>query len=225
MDGTNDRQDDSGTGTLGGQKGTSKGTDTLTMEQVEERENKIRSDFKADVGRVETYKKLADEAMKVAEAAEIRTKAMIADREADELLAAQDKPDELAGIRARHTARQAGEELNKVKAELTSETAKRIEAEEKGKKADTQEEAARIAKDTKVSAQDLIDLTDGSTLKMEALAKRLSGGEGKPPLNLDSNKTIGAGASPKEIRDAYIKNPDNPVIYKAYMELRKEQGK
>ena len=196
MGGTNEHQDDPVTGTLDEQKGTSKGTETFTEEQVKERENKIRSDFHADVGRVETYKKLADEAMRVAGAAEARTKTMIQDREADELTAARDKPDELADIRARHTARETGDKLTKVKAELESETAKRIEAEAKGKKADTQEEAARIAKDTNVSAQDLIDLTDGTTGKMEALVKRL-GGETKPTLTLDSGKTIGGGSGKK----------------------------
>ncbi len=198
MGGTNEHQDDPVTGTLDEQKGTSKGTETFTEEQVKERENKIRSDFHADVGRVETYKKLADEAMRVAGAAEARTKTMIQDREADELAAAQDKPDELTSIRARHAARQTGDELMKVKAELESETAKRVEAEAKGKKADTQEEAARIAKDTGVPAQDLIDLTDGSPEKMKALAKRLGGGGGtKPPLTPDPGKTIGAGSGKK----------------------------
>lgn len=46
-----------------------------------------------------------------------------------------------------------------------------------------------------------------------------------PPIKADSGTTIGGSENWEDVRAAYIKNPNNPAIYKRYMEMRKERQK
>ena len=168
-----------------------KDTQTFTREQVEEREQKAKSDALADINR---YKTEAQRHMQAAQAAEERTNRMLKEQGEAELETARDEPDKLTLIRERQARRQAESELATAKQELDGEKAKTAEAQEAEAKSTKERNAREIATRLVVDAKTLREFTDGSTEAMEKLAKVLpKKDETKEPLKPDSGKTSGGG--------------------------------
>ena len=195
MDDLEGRKDNPKKETLGEPKGTSvKEPETFTMEQVKEREGKIRSDFASDLGRIETYKTAAENARKSAEAAEERLNQRIKDQEEAELEAAQDNTSELTRIRAKQTQRVKDAELDKRERELNEKEEELKGVREKEVESTKERNAREVATKHDVDVETLIKFTDGSLLAMEDLAQALP--KKGAPLIVDSSKTIGGTTGP-----------------------------
>lgn len=179
-------------------KGNTPEPETYTKEQVD----KIRSDTLAVAGREKAeVQKAAEAAKKSLESTQQKLSELEAEletmrREKDEaeLETARQNPEALSVLQTKQSLRnqQAAierkeREIQRREAEI-EESAKAIK--ESGRKARAQE----IAREYGVDASTLIDLTDGSNEKMEALAKKLqkpSASGQEPQSKPDSGVTSG----------------------------------
>lgn len=169
-----------------------------TSEKTEEtftksQRDKAISDALAAAGRTAKSLEKREETIKKAE-----KEAAQKDRERREaeLEAARDDPDKLTAIEQRHKREERAAELSRREAELEAREERVKGVEEVAKKAEIREAAMKIALKHGVSLESLINFTDGSTEKMEELAKLLPKSGEEKPLKVDSGKTIGGeGAS------------------------------
>lgn len=193
LDGTETNQDPSAVTQDASGKEQETSAEVYTKEQVE----KMVSDKLAAAGREakalrEKEKQVADELRQIADArAELQRQ-----KEAAELDAVKDDPDELSRIKREQKLRQQQQAAERKEAELKEREEKAAEREK-----ETNEKLAKItavtiaSKYEGVSADDLLNFTDGSPDKMEVLAQKLSG---KKPaaaarLKIDSGVTAGGG--------------------------------
>ena len=175
--------------------------ETFTREQVEERERKAKSDALADVGRLKTS---ADNAIKAAQAAEVRVNQMLKDQEDAELEDARDDAEKLSAIRERQAKRRAESELAQAKQELSEKDEQIKQYGDKEAESTKELNAREIATRLNVDANRLAKLakfTDGSPEAIEEIAKELpKRGEAKETLKPDSGKTTGgSGGIPTNI--------------------------
>ncbi len=187
LDETKEAQDKSSEET----KGTSgKDEETFTKSQVEAEKQKATSDALAAAGR--TAKSLEKREGAVTKAEE-RIAQQHKERDEAELKAAGDDTDKLTAIETRRKERERKAELDERERKLNT-----IQEEVDGKldkatKAEIKERAEEVAVKHSVDAKSLIEFTDGSTDKMEELAKMLPKKGEEKTLKVDSSKTIGSG--------------------------------
>ncbi len=171
--------------------------DTFTEEQVVVRENKVRSDALADVGRL---RKSSESAIKSAQAAEERISRMLKDQDDAELLVHKDEPEKLSAIRERQTRRDAESKLATAEQELEEEKAKTVEAQAVGAKHTKERNAREVASRLNVDAKILAELaipTDGSVGAIEEKAKLLPKKGDAKTLKPDSSKTTAVSQMPE----------------------------
>jgi len=119
------------------------------------------------------------------------------EQEERELEAASGDKDARSAIEERHKHRETKSELAKVTQELEDEKERGKQRDEDTVKSTKEQNAREIAARLEVDASQLLKFTDGSQEAMEELAKVLpKKGEAKPPIHLDSGKTIGGGDAP-----------------------------
>jgi len=232
MDGTEERKDTSqGGDSSGGQKGTSdKTSGTFTKDT----QDKAVQDALSAAGR--DAKSISD---KAAEAEEILTNAKKSqadikaerdqwqkDREEAEQEAVKDDPEALKSLKVRQAqARKESEQSDRQREQdARDETLK--EREEQTRVIKRTQLAAEIAVEKGVDVGTILELAKNDSREaMEAVAAILPPKVDKKPLKSDDGTTLGGGASWEEIRAAYIKNPNNPAVYKRYIEAKAERAK
>ena len=198
---------------------------TITEEESKQRETKVRSDALADINR---YKAEAEKAIKAANAASERVDRMLREQEEAALEAKKDDPEAIKRIRAEQKMRQ-------LESELESERQGKAELEERQKQTDAEKaEASRIRQATEIATRLNVDsgkliklakFTDGTAEAIEDIAKDLPKlTPAKPGMKPDSNLSGGGQMSWEAVRDAFSKNPYDPMSRKRYYEMRAERG-
>lgn len=200
---------------------TSEQPETLTREKLDEIRTKAASDALSAAGRTAKALEVREEAIRTAEE---RLAQAQKDRDEKEEYEARDDSDKLTAIRTGRTLRELNTKLAEAKRELDEERTKGKQRDAEKAETDREISVFEIATKHTVDAETLKNLskhTDGSTEAIEALAQILPKKvEAKPPLRADSGKTIGSEASWEQVRDAYIKNPNDPEVRQRYMEMR-----
>ena len=156
---------------------TSKQPETYTKEQVD----KIRSDTLATAGReraeiqkaADAAKKALDDSMQRLSDLEAEIETLRKEKDDTELEAARQNPDALSVLQAKQALRTQQANIEKKEREIQRREAEIEESTKALREAGRMAEAQQLAREYDVDAQQLIDLTDGSRDKMEALAKRL----------------------------------------------------
>jgi len=202
-----------------------KETETFNQKQLDEARQQGKSDGLTESGRLRKAKEASD---KIAERAIVRLEKFEKQMEDDELSRAEGDEKKISAINERRIRRQTENELASKNTELEDLTEKLRQAEEISgqytKELNAREIATRLEVDPKKLAK-LSKYTDGSVEAIEELAKELPKKGDTKPLKADSNKTIG-GKAWEQVRDAYIKNPNDPQNTPRYMEMRaKREGK
>ncbi len=119
-----------------------------------------------------------------------------------ELQVARDNPEALTSIEAKRRIRETQETLERDKSEFEAKKSEYDEVIEKAKEASLKANAKKIAdKYEGVTASDLLEFTDGSDEKMEALARKMAAS--KPPEKSGIEPDSGL-ASGKPGDDAYL---------------------
>lgn len=165
--------------------------ETFTKSQMD----KAKSDVLAAAGRTAKSLEKREDAIKKGE--ERATQREKADYEA-EIKAAGDDLDKLSDAEKNRKERERKAELLKREAELEEREEKVKGVEDVARKAEIREEALKLAAKHDVDIESLVNFTDGSTEKMEALAKLLPKKGEAQPLKVDSGKTVGGGKLTKE---------------------------
>ncbi len=180
-----------------GQEDTSKKEpETFTVEQVKERESKVRSDALSEIGRLKTS---SESAIKAAQAANERINKMLRDQDEAELEANMDKPSKITEIQARQTLRKRDAELDERERKLRESEDGHAEALKAVVESTKEQNAREIATRLNVEVKTLIKLakfTDGSLGAIEDIAKDLPRKGETKTLTPDSGKTIGGGEMP-----------------------------
>ncbi len=198
---------------------------TYTEEQVAQREQKVRSDVLADLGRVRAE---SEKSRKVAEDALARLARFEEERRQAELEAAQDDPAELRRIKAEQEAEKYKTQLAEREQELNVHREKVTNYEKTIAEQNRGSTIAEIAKRLNVEVEKLTEaskFTDGSPTAIEGVAAYLPKATVKTPMKPDSNRSVGGGMSDDAIRQAYIANPTDPTVRTLYLELRRRHGK
>ena len=193
---------------------TSEGNQTFTLEQVQERERKVKSDALSEVGKL---RKAADDALKAAQKASEHLARMQRDQEEAELAAAKDEPSQVVVIRARQQLRQKENELAQMRESLEGANSKLTELTTKEQEVAKGRVAEEIADRLKVDAATLKRLakyTDGSEEAIEAIAQHLPPGKELLPFRPDSNLSRG-GSTPSvmDVRKKFIAGEIDSVQY------------
>ena len=152
---------------------------------------------------------------------------MLKQQEEAELGAHRDDEPELRRIRAEQARKKAESNLAQREQELN-------EANEKIKQYATEKtEATKIQTSTEIATRLNVDadklinfakFTDGSPEAIEEIAKDLP--KLTPPkrgLRPDSNRSLGGNLTWEVVRDAYIKDPYDPVTKERYLEMKAQR--
>lgn len=197
-----------------------KNEETFTKSQMD----KAKSDVLAAAGRTAKSLEKREEALKKATE---KAERLESERDEAEIKAAGDDNDKVNAITRGRKERERKAELLRREAELEDREEKVKGVEDVARKAEIREEAMKLAIKHDVSVESLL-LTDGSTEKMEELAKLLPKKGETQTLKVDSGKTIGGGAtiSLKSLEDPefarrYHKDPEfRESVDKAWREGR-----
>jgi len=207
----------------GGQDSPEKQTSTATNESTpktftQAELDKALNDERADAGR-KTAAKYQDKLN------QLQTKV-------DEL---QDKVDQAEyantpdALELRKRLRQQESDLKKAQQEFEVKKEQYDAEIERSKKAELKSRATRWASTVDgIEADDLIKHTDGTDAEMEAFVKKYGkprkAEDNKEDINPDSGLATGSVLSFEEIRDRWLKNPNDPKIRQAYYEARRKKG-
>jgi hypothetical protein len=169
-------------------------TVTITKEEHEKAVREARTAALADVGRL---RKESENAVKAAQAAQLRIDKLLKEQEAAELEAASGNPEQLSAVQERQKRRRAESELESAKQQLDSANEKIKQIETEKSQTVLEQLVTKLAAKYNVSADRLSKLakhTDGSQEEIEDLAKELPKIQTPQPLKTDSNLGNG-GAS------------------------------
>lgn len=182
LDETKETQD---VGTSGDAKETSgKTEETFTRKDLE----KATSDALASAGRTAKSFEKREEAITKAEEKVAREKQEKYEAEKE---AAKNDPDLLSAIERNRKASERKAELDERERKLNAMQEEVAGKLDKATKAEIKERAEEVATKHNVDAKSLVEFTDGSTEKMEELAKTLSKKGDEKTLKPDSGRTLG----------------------------------
>jgi len=186
----------------GGESKPSTQPEVFTKEQVEERHSKLDKTIATLTKQNEASKRAIEDAKTKTDSYAKRLAEIEEEKARGELEGIRDNPDALSLWQARQAHREAVKELETQRASFEQERGQFLTDLEEVKSYKTFKGAMEIASKPEykgVDAQKLVDLTDGSSEKMEGLARLLKAGMGQPAVTVtlpDSGKSTGGAGEP-----------------------------
>ena len=201
-------------------KDTPKGDQPVSYTQ-EELDKAVRNTRSAALADITRLRKASEDAIKQAQAANVRLDRMMKEQEEAELQGAKDQPDVLTTIRERQARRKAEDELAQARQELNEKDERLNVIETEKAEVTRNQTASAIATRLGVDPQRLTKLakfTDGTPEAIEELAEELPKVNSENPQNRgfkpDSNRSRGGSSQTvNDVRTDYTQGKINAVQY------------